>query len=379
MMCLFEDSLYFSKNKTCPKLRKTMFIQFDTHNKTLKKFTDTACSCSKCRKRTIEFTISRKFFQLYWIPFIPLGKIEIDAYCNYCNQRFPENIRFKYHLSTVKTPLYLYSGLIIVALFFISVAFQAMNKENRTETYLNNPEIGDVYLIRNSYEQDTSYSFLRLVNINSTKDSLSFYGNEKLYLQRPSKLSDEDYFIPQKHLITSKHLNALFKENKIISIERSDGLPQSYKEIRPKEKVDSNYIYVRPDSSISIWGTLLSLKFDISFDEKSNDIVFKPKFNESIRKLNGLTVTIKAFMYTEDVSNGSILLSAYCENPRNSCTPPTVESLIEMPKTPGLMFKSCKSCIVRGELNINTDDLLKIPYSLKNIDFLYCEDFKKNK
>jgi hypothetical protein len=274
----------------------------------------------------------------------------------------------KSYLSKLKVPLF----LIIVILFLIGIT-STKNETNPTETYLNTPEIGDLYLIRNSYPEDTSYYFLRLGAINSTKDSFSFYLNQNFYSQRPSELSEDDYFVRQERRISAQYLDTLFKENKILSIQRSSDISASFNKIK---EVDTKLTHTTSDTFSKVWQTLLSLKFDIYFDKKLDDVFFKPMYTEDIKKLDGTTITLKAFMYAEGASNTSILLSAYRVNPRNTCVSTSVESMIEIPNTPGLVFKACKSCVVRGELSLNTDDYLKVPYSLKNIEFIRCEDLE---
>lgn len=351
-----------------------MFIQFDTQRKILKKITDKACTCSKCRKRAIEFTIWRKYFQLYWIPFMPLGKMEIEAWCIYCNQKFPENIRFKQHLASVKTPWYLYLGLIVTALFFVGMIMKRTDAKNNIETYINAPEIGDVYLVRNPIGQDTIYQFFRLADIDSTGDSIScYYSKKNIYSKKPSTLAVDDYFIADEKIITREYLNRSYKANNIVSVWRNKDIPAPYQKIMSRERTESSYVYIPPEISSETWQTLLSLKFTIYFDEALDDVVFEPHFNEAIKRLDGEIITIKAFMYSEGNLDEFILLSAYrFQYP--SCTSPSVESLIKVPKTLEMKLDKCKSCVIRGELEINFDKPLEFPYSLKNIEFMYCEE-----
>lgn len=263
--------------------------------------------------------------------------------------------------------------LIVISLCFFGIRV-LINASNTTESYLNTPKIGDFYLIENSYSKDTSYYFLRLAEINSTKDSFIFYTNQKFYPQQPSELSEDDFLTRKEQWISSQYLDTLFKANKILSIQRNTAISASNNKIKSKVNIDAKYTYITSDTLPKVWQTLLSLKFDIYFDQELDDVFFKPMYTEEIKKLDGTRITLKAFMYSEEASNGSVLLSAYCVKSQNTSASLSAESLIEIPNTPALVFKACKSCIVRGELSLNTDDYLKIPYSLKNIDFIRCED-----
>lgn len=289
------------------------------------------------------------------------------------NTKFDFQKALKPFALRLKEPLF----LIIVGFCWIWL-YPNLSEKNRIESYFNAPEIGDVYLIENSDESDTSYAFLRLNDMDSTQDSFFFYWSQKLYPQIPSKLADDDYFVAEERLFMDKDLRNLFKEHKIIYIKRNYDIPISYQKIKPPQKATPKNFYVPSDTSTKVWQTLLSLSFEISFDEKSDDVLFKPMYTEAIRKLDGRRVTLKAFMYAQNDSDGSILLSAYCVNPQNTCGSFNAESIVEIPKMPNLIFEPCRSCIVRGELSLNRDDYLKTPYSLTNIDFIRCEDLERS-
>lgn len=347
-----------------------MFIQFDTPDATLKEFADKACTCSNCKKRAIQFRISRKFFQLYWIPVFPIEKMRAFAWCIYCKKAFPENFRFGYHLANTKTPWYFYSGFMIAFVLLGIIVVEWTNQANTLEEYLKNPQIGDVYLIEHTLAKDTSYQFLRIADLDLDNDVLTFYPTKKHYIQSPSALDPDDYFFVEERKIPYQYITELFKENKILSIQRSRDIAPSFNKIKLKEKTDSTFVYTANDSNV--WETLLSLKYDIYFDEVKDDVVFKPKPSQAIKDLDGKMITLKAFMYSEDESDGSIYFSAFPKN-LYSCIASSTEDMIKIPPIPNLTFEDHKSCIIRGKLKLNTTDFFQVPYSLKEIDCIICE------
>lgn len=307
---------------------------------------------------------------------MPLGGIEIEAWCIYCNQRFLENIRFRQHLESIKTPWYLYSGLSIVVLFFILLITERVDGKNDIETYFNAPQIGDVYLIENPIGQDTIYYFFRLADIYSTRDSISCYYSKKyIYSEKPLTLSVDDYFIADEKIVIREYLDRLHETNRILSIWRGKEVPVSCQKIKPKETIHSSRLYISPDISTEVWQTLLSLRLTVYFDETVDDVIFKPNFNEAIKKLDGEVLTIKAFIDLKNSSDETIWLSAY--QPVYSCILPDLQGIIGIPRTPKMNFDECTSCVVRGELDINEDKPLELPYRLKNIEFMYCDESKK--
>ena len=68
------------------------------------------------------------------------------------------------------------------------------------------------------------------------------------------------------------------------------------------------------------WKILTSLQFDMKFDEKIDDVVFKPLFTKAIKNLDGKFIIINAYMYAQNEDNNTIILSYKPINLRNVCS-----------------------------------------------------------
>jgi len=161
----------------------------------------------------------------------------------------------------------------IIILFILLISLKSCQK-NSIDDYFKSPQIGDIYLIRYAYKSDTSYSYLRLANFSSDKDSFTFFSNKKTYTQLPSRLDENDFFIARNRNFTFKELVSFFQENQIISIRRSKENSEEFHKIKPVEDDELKFHLYPPYPKSKTWKILTSLQFDMKFDEKIDDVVF---------------------------------------------------------------------------------------------------------
>ena len=151
--------------------------------------------CPNCENETsMTYSIFGKYAHVYWIPFFPIGKVGV-AECNTCKRTYeikelPENIKTKYERETeksgVKTPVWFFSGLFIIAGLVVFGYFMSKQTTANELTYLEQPQVGDVY----EFNTDTGYySTMKLESIKG--DSLFFFVNE-METNKKSGISDID-------------------------------------------------------------------------------------------------------------------------------------------------------------------------------------------
>jgi len=85
--------------------------------------------CPNCGESSISFHIFQGYFHLYWVPIFPIERRKVAA-CEKCevvyeNKKIPQSLQsdLAYLKSTIKTPPYLFSGLIIIALVISSLIY----------------------------------------------------------------------------------------------------------------------------------------------------------------------------------------------------------------------------------------------------------------
>jgi hypothetical protein len=140
--------------------------------------------------------------------------------------------------------------------------------------------------------------------------------------------------------------------------------------------MDGKFIVEEEMQPTGPWEDLLTLKFDISFDESVDDVIFEPKISKKVRQYEGKIIEIEGFIIPHDIAadamaslddNGQqFMFSAFPLASCFFCGGAGAESVMEaFPKDP-LQYTDRKVKI-RGRLEFNTTDFLKLPYQLKDV------------
>jgi zinc-ribbon family len=151
-------------------------IFYGTNSSNLKTGTLRNVSCPHCATdSSMNYSIYGKYFYIYWIPVFPIGRTNI-AECNHCKATYnlkdlDQSVQNKFQQeqdrNPVKTPIKLYSGLIIGAIIAIGVFAFALKSDADSEDFAKNPKVGDVF-----YETTASGKFSTSVVTKIDKDSV---------------------------------------------------------------------------------------------------------------------------------------------------------------------------------------------------------------
>lgn len=131
---------------------------------------------------------------------------------------------------------------------------------------------------------------------------------------------------------------------------------------------------------IGPWETLLNLKIKVRFDQEADDVLFEPKFSEKIRAYEGEIIELEGFIIPHDVAGDALsnagddgtkfMFSAFPLASCFFCGEAGVESVMEVsPKKP-VSYTEDK-VILRGRLELNGEDLMRLPYLLKDVELVY--------
>lgn len=145
--------------------------------------------------------------------------------------------------------------------------------------------------------------------------------------------------------------------------------------------MDGKFIVEEEMEPVGPWEDLLTLKFDIRFDESVDDVIFEPKLSKRVRQYEGKIIEIEGFIIPHDIAADAMasmdddgqqfMFSAFPLASCFFCGGAGAESVMEaFPKNP-LQYTDRKIKI-RGRLEFNTTDFLKLPYLLK--DAVLVED-----
>jgi hypothetical protein len=199
----------------------------------IKSTTDHIGACTTCNSIGLEFEIFRDYYHLFWIPLFPIGDKEFKVHCIKCGKPNNFNPRVKHFESITRTPLYLYSGLLIFLTLIITLVIGNINTQKEKALFVADPKVGDVYAIRKDVNDSTYYYFLRVARIQS--DTVIVYPNAFQYFSYVYKLNDQDYFVTQEFFYTKKELKELLEKGEINSVERDYDDSEGFNRIKDIE------------------------------------------------------------------------------------------------------------------------------------------------
>ncbi|WP_456315558.1 hypothetical protein [Pseudomonas shirazensis] len=182
--------------------------------------------CPNCNTNvSMIYSVFGKYAHLYLIPFFPIKKLTF-AECNSCKKTFeqvelPSLIQQKLERekekSAVKTPIWMFSGLFVIAAIVGMAFFSSHQTDLDTATFIKNPKQGDIYFI------DSDQGHYTTMKINQiSKDSVNVFLNEMEIDNKTSidKIDiDENY--KKQYTISKKDMLKLYDEKKIYEIKRN--------------------------------------------------------------------------------------------------------------------------------------------------------------
>ncbi|KAF2508629.1 zinc-ribbon domain-containing protein [Flavobacterium zhairuonense] len=198
-------------------------IFYGTKSKHIKNDRINNVDCPDCNTTvSMNYSLYEKYAHIYWIPFFPIKKLTF-AECNSCKKTFeqkefsaPIKQKIQHSIGRISSPLWMYSGIFIIAGLFLFGMYSTVQKGKDNISYIESPKIGDVYSIDNS---NGFYSTMKLTEI--SKDSLTLLLND-MEVDKKTGIDkiDLEKNYRDKKIIAKKDLQKLFKENKIYEVVR---------------------------------------------------------------------------------------------------------------------------------------------------------------
>lgn len=158
----------------------------------IKKYDDHHVKCDHCNSYEQRFLIYQEYFHIFFIPIFPSGAKTIRSVCGRCNDTFNDE-KMNYYLSITRTPIYLYSGIILFVGLIITLIIANINTQNKKAEYVADPKMNDVYLIREDEDKSTIYYFLKIKNIDA--DTVELLHSSLQYNHFVSTMNDSDFFV----------------------------------------------------------------------------------------------------------------------------------------------------------------------------------------
>ncbi|MFN8334377.1 MAG: zinc-ribbon domain-containing protein [Cyclobacteriaceae bacterium] len=183
--------------------------------------------CPQCQQTdSSHIVVVAKYVHIFWIPVFPYSKSAV-AICTQCKHEthdekaiFPGNAsNIKRLKATVRLPLYLFSGLAIILLAIGYFTYAGAREDKLAESYVQEPQAGDVYLIR-SYEEKSAYNHYLLKVRDVVGDSLWVSYSSYFYNGIISKLDPKDGFYDIMYPIHKDEIEGYRKSGELKKVMR---------------------------------------------------------------------------------------------------------------------------------------------------------------
>jgi hypothetical protein len=155
--------------------------------------------CPHCQQKQSVMVIFAKYVHLFWIPVFPYQKTAVVV-CTHCKHETEEkNITLgtkeaiQQLKAAVPIPKYLFAGLVLIVIGIGYAIYHGAQTREQEQAYLNNPQTGDIYIIKSKEEKGPFNHFLmkvRKVEGDSIWVSYSSFG----YNGMITKLDPKDGF-----------------------------------------------------------------------------------------------------------------------------------------------------------------------------------------
>ncbi|TDP00175.1 zinc ribbon family protein [Flavobacterium sp. 245] len=199
-------------------------IFYGTKSKHIKNDRISNVDCQNCNTTvSMNYSVYEKYAHIYWIPFFPVKKLTF-AECNSCKKTFEQKdfsapIKQKIHhsMGRISSPLWMYSGIFIIAGFFLFGMYSSVQKEKDTSTFIKDPKVGDVYFLNSTKGFYTSVKISEV-----SKDSLTIFLND-MEIDNKTNIDkiDIDTNYKNKSNVSKKEMQKLYDESKIFEIKRN--------------------------------------------------------------------------------------------------------------------------------------------------------------
>ncbi|HNP33323.1 MAG TPA: zinc-ribbon domain-containing protein [Flavobacterium sp.] len=206
-------------------------FSYGIKSKTLREGELTNLHCEYCGEDEtyMEYTFSQKYFHLYFIPIFPLRK-KVAVCCDDCgmeyyNDSIPKAAAKRLNQikdrHPIRTPVWMYSGSIIIVLFFIWAFWQSGRHDVTEGEYIKEPKKGDVFYIESKPKKySTVYTTWRIDKVDKENVYVTYNDSSVSKYTAVFGILNQRYYTTKKGIYTRKKIQELYKKDSIVSITR---------------------------------------------------------------------------------------------------------------------------------------------------------------
>ena len=193
----------------------------------IQKYIDKEIACPACNEYQLEVKVYRPYTHVMFIPFLPDGDKTAEIRCRNCGEPYNMYVTQQAYAAKAKTPLYLYSALLIIVLGLLCVFGFLYIRDRKRDSYVAAPMVGDVYSIEQRSENGLRYYLLKIKAISG--DTLFTYHTNYSYARVDEPLVADDYFVKDDVLLYSKtEMKQLRTKGVLTTVQRGYSISQHY-------------------------------------------------------------------------------------------------------------------------------------------------------
>lgn len=204
--------------------------------------------CINCGEKNAQIAIFSYYIHIFWIPLFPYKK-KAQIVCSNCQNvqeedDFPKASEMRKNLKQLKgvisTPKYMYAGSIILLIAITYFTFLGIQSSRLESEYIQDPQIGDVYVLKD-FEETSPYNHYLLRVYDVLDDSLYLSFNSYAYDRVVTSLDPNDGFYDVWYSV---------HKNQLKEYERTGELRKVIRDYSVYSGFDRVIEYQFPDSTI---------------------------------------------------------------------------------------------------------------------------------
>lgn len=197
-----------------------MIFVYGKRKYVLKKFGDQKITCDTCGDQSGDVRVCQSYYHLFFIPIASASSRFIENTCRNCNKTY-EAFTNKYS-DSVRKPLRFYSVPILISVLILGLVLGNIFTQKQKAKYVDDPKIGDVYLIRDDRKIPKKYYFFKITNTPNNSDIIEIIHSAYQYNTFVSKMNEKDYFVKDDTIqFTRDDLKQMLQDGFINSVERN--------------------------------------------------------------------------------------------------------------------------------------------------------------
>ncbi|NKI32433.1 hypothetical protein [Croceivirga thetidis] len=180
------------------------------------------CPCGESKGK-LTASVFGRHVHVFWIPLFPVGKKAVFE-CKQCHKGFKKKelgedakLAYKNFKGTVKTPLWKYTGLAIIAILIGMGIYSSIQNDKKVVEYLENPAMFDTYTFKT---ESNYYSTFKIVEVFQDSVFVNYNDYETDKISGIRKIDLKKNYSSEVYVLTNNAIKSMFDQGYIKDIDR---------------------------------------------------------------------------------------------------------------------------------------------------------------